>query len=90
VVVGNLFSRLVSRCANASAKTALREYLEPHQLVVSSLGAEAQIHAFRSFHSRHIGTPMAILCLDSRNAFNEMHRQHILEQVLAVVPGMAA
>jgi hypothetical protein len=46
VVVGNLFSQLVSRCANASAKTALREYLEPHQLVVSSLGAEAWIHAF--------------------------------------------
>lgn len=90
VVVGNLFSRLTSRCSNAISKDAFTRRLEPQQVVVSRAGAEAKVHALRSYCELQHGAPRVLVQVDSTNAFNTMHRQHMLQQVAQTAPGAAA
>ena len=78
-----------------AAKVSCRQHqdtiayaLGNHQLgFAKSSGTEAAIHASRAFLESH-ATPIVVVKLDFRNAFNSLRRDHMLRQVSDVAPGL--
>src|SRR5687768_12556382 len=51
-------------------------------------GAEAIVHAVRAFSEANHQSPMAIVKFDYRNAFNELFRRYLLEEIKIHAPSL--
>lgn len=51
-------------------------------------GAEAIVHAVRAFTEAQHDTPMAIVKLDFKNAFNELFRKFLLKEIKDTAPSL--
>jgi len=89
IVVGNLFSRLVSKCAATLVAVDVWNYLKPLQLALSKKGSEARVHATRAYCKAHKGHRVVVLQLDFENAYNRVCCSHALHCLLEVAPGAA-
>ena len=86
IAVGCVLRRLAAKCLCKSVFEEMGSLLFPHQLGFgTALGAEAAVHAARSYlsnlHDGHV-----IIKLDFRNAFNSIRRDLMLHSVLAKAP----
>ena len=89
IVVGEIYHQLVSRISWHHVRPDLPKFFTPYgQLGVGIKGGlEAAIHSTRFLIDRHQNSPdMCLLKLDFRNAFNEVCRRTILNQVQAQFP----
>jgi hypothetical protein len=85
IAVGNSTRRLVSKIACHLIKQKITPYLAPHQTGFGiKLGAEAAIHATRSFIEEN--TTKAVLKIDFKNAFNCVRRDVFLQEVQTLCP----
>jgi len=89
IVVGNLFSTLVSKCAATLVAVDVWNYLEPLQLALSKKGAEARVHATWAYCKAHNRHRVVVLQLDFENAYNHVCCSHALHCLLEVAPGAA-
>ena len=84
--VGYIRRRIASKCANAFAMNKLGDYLAPTQLGVGvSCGCEAAVHATRRFIET-MPADYVVAKLDFSNAFNNIRRDVMLQQVFNQVP----
>jgi hypothetical protein len=78
IVIGYLWRRLASKCANAHIIPLVAPLLSPKQLGVGvSGGIEAAIHATRRFLEQ-MNENSIVIKLDLANAFNSLHRDKML------------
>ena len=85
IAIGHTWQRVAAKCANAFATAALNDYFMPLQLGVSiSGGCMAAIHATRRFMET-MSEGHVIAKLDFFNAFNNLHRDAMLEAVYNTV-----
>ena len=88
IAIGFTLRRLVSKCASSYGLAQLQEYFYPNQLGVGvPSGCEAAIHSTRRFVSS-MPTGYALVKLDFRNAFNNVHRSDMLQAVKERLPGL--
>jgi len=86
IVIGFTLRRLASKLANAYGIKKTASYLRPRQLGAGTIGGlEAAIHAARRFLDQ-AGEDQIMVKIDFRNAFNTLHRKHMLEAVDSLVP----
>ena len=92
VAVGNVFRRLAAKAWCYVVSRAVSHELLPYQLGVSLRGgAEAAIHAVRTFITNNIDSSdhKIIVKLDMMNAFNSVRRDHVLRTCLDRTPEIA-
>ena len=90
IVIGYLWRRLASKCANAYIIPIATPRLSPKQLGVGVPGgAEAAIHASRRF-MEHMSEDTIIIKLDLANAFNSLHRDVMLSSLSEWCPELYA
>ena len=67
-----------------------RDYFAPHQIANGvPEGTEVAIHAFRETLGKFRWDPGRVaIFIDARNAFNEIDRQRILDEVIIHAPGI--
>jgi Reverse transcriptase (RNA-dependent DNA polymerase) len=86
VAVGNIWRRLAAKIICQRLKP-ISTMFAPHQLGVNVKGgSEAGSHAARIFYNSEKSQPTAFIKIDFRNAFNEVRRDKMLQQVLAFCP----
>jgi hypothetical protein len=88
---GNLLRRLASKCICCVTKDRFREHLSPHQVGVAVPGgAEIIIHEAREIYKRfdedETYSKFGYLKVDFRNAFNEVSRQAIYDELVIHFP----
>lgn len=89
IAVGTYWRRLAGKIACSDIKESLSQKLKPHQLGYGAKGgAEAIIHAVRSFVNMNHDQPMALIKLDYINAFNMLLRQFLLDETKSISPGL--
>jgi hypothetical protein len=89
IVIGYLWRRLASKCANAYIIPIVTPYLSPKQLGVGVPGgSEAAIHATRRF-LEHLSEDAIIMKLDLTNAFNSLHRDSMLTSLTERCPELS-
>jgi len=77
----------VGKLVVARVTPDLEKMFSPHQLGVGVRGgAEAGAHAARRYWAAVHESPKAFLKVDFRNAFNELYRDKMLEEVAAHLP----
>jgi len=70
-------------------KKDMVDFLEPTQLGFGSKGgAEAAVHALRTFLTNRKNEPTVFAKIDFSNAFNSVERQKILEEARARLPSI--
>jgi Reverse transcriptase (RNA-dependent DNA polymerase) len=90
IVIGYLWRRLASKCANAYIIPIVTPRLCPKQLGVGVPGgSEAAIHATRRFMD-HMSQDTIIIKLDLANAFNSLHRDIMLSSLSEWCPELSA
>ena len=93
IAVGETLRRLVGKCCvgDSSIKDAVKQLLEPRQLGVGTRGgAEVLTRAATTIVQEHGHDPvMALLQIDSTNAFNPISRDKILLEVDALLPSLS-
>ena len=91
IAVSEVLRRLAAKVMCAAYQEQARDYLWPLQVgVAQPLGTEVGLQVSRQWCGRHRNVPNAVfLKLDFANAFNTVDREHILEQVRRVMPGLA-
>ena len=86
IAVGCVMRRLAAKCLCNSVFEKMGSLLFPHQLGFgTALGAEAAVHAARSYLS-NLQDSHLIIKLDFRNAFNSIRRDLMLHSVLTKAP----
>ena len=86
IAVGYTWRRIAAKCANTYAIGRLGDYFTPTQFGVGvSGGCEAVVHATRRF-IESMPNDFVIAKLDFANAFNNIHRDAMLEAVFINVP----
>jgi hypothetical protein len=88
---GNLLRRLTSKCVCSVFKDQFRDFLMPHQVGVAVPGgAEIVVHEARRiteiFQSRSKYKDFGFLKIDFKNAFNEVSRQAIYDELVENFP----
>ena len=79
IAIGNTLRRLISKVAVRGCSERCSNLLKPNQLGFGvRMGAEAAIHATRSFIESHRQNTI-LLKIDFTNAFNSIHRDKALE-----------
>ena len=87
IAIGNTLRRLVSKVAVSACRDRCSNLLQPNQLGFGvKRGAEAAIHAARSFINGH--DDMVLLKIDFANAFNSIRRDKALEAVREHLPNL--
>jgi hypothetical protein len=87
IAVGLVWRRLAAKVVVARVTPELEKTFSPHQLGVGVRGgAEAGAHAARRYWAAEHDGPRAFLKVDFRNAFNELYRDKMLEEVAAHLP----
>ena len=92
IAVGNVFRRLAAKVGCYAVSRALSHELLPIQLGLSVKGgAEAAVHAVRTFITNNINSDdhKVIVKLDIMNAFNSVRRDHVLQTCLDRTPDIA-
>lgn len=88
IAIGCTWRRLVAKLVARRITPLLSDYLSPYQLGVGvKAGAEIGAHCSRIYFNYTHRTPKIFLKIDFRNAFNEIRRDSMLEQVKAFLPG---
>lgn len=89
IAIGLVWRRLAGKIGCFAVKEQLSQVLQPIQNEFGVRGgAEAIVHAVRSFaRTAHIN-PTALIKIDFRNAFNEMFRKFLLNEVKRVAPSL--
>ena len=86
IAVGFTLRRLASKCVNSFATNKLASYFSPHQLGAGVKGGcEAAVHATRRFLNS-LPQNSVIAKLDFSNAFNCLHRDVMLSEVMRQCP----
>ena len=86
IVVGYVWRRLAAKCAYSYAISKLHEFFSSVQVGVGVPGGcEAAVHAAQRF-VENMGADYVLVKLDSANAFNRLHRDHMLNIVKEFVP----
>ena len=86
IAVGYRWHRIATKCVNAFAISSLVDYFVPTQLVAGiSGGCEAAVHAARRF-IENIPSDYVVAKLDFSNAFNNLHRDVMLQSVYNTLP----
>ena len=84
--MGYVWRRLTAKCACTYATSKLAEFFSPVQVGVGVPGGcEAAVHAARKF-VENMGADDVLVKLDFANAFNCLHRDHMLNIVKEFVP----
>jgi len=87
IAVGLVWRRLAAKVVVSRVTPELEKKFSPHQLGVGVRGgAEAGAHAARRYWAAEHEGPRAFLKVDFRNAFNELYRDKMLEEVAAHLP----
>ena len=91
IAIGTTIRRLVSCCLMKLALPGTRDYFAPHQIANGvPAGTEVAIHALRETLGKYGWDPGRVaIFIDARNAFNEIDRQRILDEVIIHAPGIA-
>ena len=88
IAIGYTWRRIAAKCANSYAISSLSDYLRPIQLGVGTPGGcEAAVHATRRF-VESMQVDHCVVKLDFSNAFNSLHRDVMLDEVLKKIPGI--
>ena len=86
IVVGCVWRRLTAKCACSYATSKLAEFFTPVQVGIGVPGGcEAPVHVTRGL-VENMGADDLLVKLDYANAFNCLHRDHMLNIVMEVVP----
>jgi len=86
IVIGLTLRRLVSKCANTVVSASLQDKFLPRQLGVgTSGGCEAAVHSVRRF-IQSMPLDYVVAKIDFTNAFNALHRDHMLATVFRESP----
>ena len=84
--MGYVWRRLAAKCACAYASAKLVDFFSPVQVSVGdSWGYEAAVHAARRFVDS-MDEDKIFVKRDFANAFNCLHRDHLLETVRNIIP----
>jgi hypothetical protein len=90
IAIGEAYRRLVSKVANFSVRKEAIEYFGTIQLGVGrSNGAEAIVHAATYIFNALEESDTVLFKVDLSNAFNNVDRNTVLQQTLAVFPSLA-
>ena len=88
IAIGNTLRRLISKVAVRGCSERCSNLLRPNQLGFGvRMGAEAAIHATRSFIESHCQNTI-LLKIDYTNAFNSIHRGKALEAASEHLPSL--
>ena len=88
IAIGNTLRRLISKVAVRGCAETCSNLLRPNQLGFGvRLGAEAAVHATRSFIESH-GDNTVVLKIDFANAFNSIRRDKVLESANEHLPSL--
>ena len=86
IAVGYTWRRIAAKCASAFAMNTLGDYFAPTQLGVGVSGScEAAVHATRRFIET-MPADYVVAKLDFSNAFNNIRKDVMLQQVFNQVP----
>jgi hypothetical protein len=90
IAIGEIWRRLVSKCAVHEVRTPTLEYFSPHQLGVGSPGgAEAIVHTAQAIIDEFgHDDSYALLKIDFKNAFNLVNRNVFLCEIKAKYPAL--
>lgn len=89
IAVGLCWRRLACKIACFDVKDDLARSLSPIQNGVAVRGgSEAIIHSVRAFVRAENTQPMTIVKYDFRNAFNEMFRKFLLNEIKSEAPSL--
>ena len=88
IAIGNTLRRLISKVAVRGCAETCSNLLRPNQLGFGvRLGAEAAVHATRSFIESHCDNTV-VLKIDFANAFNSIHRDKVLAAASEHLPSL--
>jgi len=89
IAIGNTWRRLAAKAILAKISTSLTQYLSPTQLGVGVQGgAEAAAHAARINYNHQHTSAKVMLKVDFFNAFNQLRRDSLLQEVKQHVPSV--
>lgn len=89
IAIGLVWRRLAGKIACFSIKEDLSKRLAPIQNGFGIKGgAESIVHAVRTFAVANHNIPMAIIKFDYRNAFNEIFRKFLLNEIKVEAPSL--
>ena len=81
IAVGMTLRRMTTKTLIKPGSDVIGEYLGPHQLGYGTKGGcEAAVHAARHLID-NTREPLVFVKIDIKNAFNTIHRSHVLNQV---------
>ena len=91
ITIGETLRRLTAKCLMAHVREMARDHFWSAQVGVAvPSGVEAAMHITRSWVERHAQqVDHVLLKLDFKNAFNEVSRQNVLDNVQAHFPALA-
>ena len=88
IAVGMTLRRMVTKSLIKPGSDAIGDFLRPHQLGYATRGGcEAAVHAARHLSASATQT-LVFLKLDIKNAFNTIHRSHVLSEVSRKMPSL--
>ena len=86
IAIGFTLRRLTAKCANTHSISKLADFFASIQLGVGVFGGcEAAVHLFRRF-IESMPANFIVAKLDFTNAFNNLHRDKMLEMVGSKIP----
>ena len=87
IAMGFTFRRIAGKMLMAKLTHKSKQLFQPHQMGVGTpKGAEAAVHAVRAYVTNPNLTDKVLLKIDFRNAFNQVRRDVILNQVKKHTP----
>ncbi len=87
IAVGNIWRRMAAKLACRRVASTLWNTFQPNQLGVGiKNGAEAGAHAARLFYNSEHESIKIFLKIDVKNAFNEVRRDIVLQEVKKQIP----
>ena len=88
IAVGMTLRRMVTKSLIKPGSEVIGDFLRPHQLGYATRGGcEAAVHAARHLSSSAT-EPLVFIKLDIKNAFNTIHRSHVLAEVSQKMPSL--
>lgn len=89
IAAGLYWRRIAGKIVGCNIRESLSMKLQPKQVGFAvNGGAEAMVHSVRAFIEYPHTEPMALLKIDYKNAFNEVKRQHLLNETKIYCPGL--
>ena len=92
IAVGEVLRRLVSKCLSSVAAPLVSTILPPHQVGVGTPGgAEAIVHSLQLLRANPLisDSDKWVLLVDFRNAFNNIDRALMFEELRSHIPGIS-